>query len=65
MLLIHITDAVVVHYGCEFYSFANYNFSKNQLIHTLLYRTIYRCIMIHKWQYIDTLKLCIVASLIH
>ena len=27
---------------------------KNQLIHTLLYRTIYHCIVIQKWQYIDT-----------
>ena len=40
---------------------------KNQLIHTLLYRTIilYRCIMIQKRQYIDTPKLCIVAPLTH
>ena len=26
---------------------------------------MYRCIVIHKWQYIDTSKLCIVTSLIH
>ena len=38
--------------------------SRNQLIHTRLYHTIYRCIVIHKWQYIDTSKLCIVASLL-
>ena len=65
-VLIHTTDAVVVHYSCEFYSFATYNFrksSKDQLIHTRLYHTIYHCIVIHKWQYIDTPKLCIVASL--
>ena len=39
--------------------------SKNQLIHTWPYRAIYRCIVIHKWQYIDTPKLCIVTSLTH
>ena len=38
--------------------------SKNQLIHTLLYHTIYRCIMIQKQQYIDTPKLCIITFLV-
>ena len=37
---------------------------KNQLIHTLLYCTIYRCIVIQKQQYIDTPKSCIVAPLV-
>ena len=54
-----MTDAAVVCYGCYFYSsattyvyvFNSYNFGKkfcpfNQLIHTLLYCTMYRCIVI-------------------
>ena len=47
--------------------FIAYNFrksSKNQLhnSHLTVYCTIYRCIVIHKWQYINTPKLCVVAS---
>ena len=37
----------------------------NQLIHTVLYRVIYRCIVILRGHYIDTCKSCIVASLMH
>ena len=47
-------------------SFAN--FGKEVLSvcknHILLYRIIYHCIMIKKWQYIDTSKLCIVTPLV-
>ena len=39
-------------------------FSKSQLIHILLYRTIYRCIVIQKWQYIDIPKLCIIIYIV-
>ena len=35
---------------------------KIQLLHTIPYRAIYRCIVI---QYINTPKMCIIASLIH
>ena len=67
-----MTDAVVVYCGCQFYSSVtmylvltescNYGEKfcpsiKHQLIHTLLYCTIYRCIMIQNWQYLDTPKL--------
>ena len=48
--------------------FSAYNFeksSKNQLIHTLPYHTIYCCIVIQKWQYIDTSKLCIITPLLY
>ena len=54
-----MTDAVVVYYGCQNLQLCNYfsayNFGKsckNQLIHTSLYRTIYRCIVVQKRQYI-------------
>ena len=37
-----MTDVVVVYYGCQFYSSAKIlSICKNQLIYTLLYRTIY------------------------
>ena len=68
-------DVLVVYYGCQFYSYVcNYLvliescnlgkvlfIGKNQLIYTLLYCTIYRCIVIQKRQYIDTPKSCIVT----
>ena len=44
--------------------FSAYSFGKsykNQLIHTLLYHTIYSCIVIQKR---DTSKLCIVTPLV-
>ena len=67
--ILFMTDAVDVYYGCQFYSSVTvaYTFGKsstNQLIHTLLYCKIYRCIMIIKAEYIDTPKLCIVTSLV-
>jgi len=37
---------------------------KNLLIHTILHRPIYCCIVIQKRQYIDPPKLCIIAPLI-
>ena len=58
-----MTDAVVVYYGCQFYSSCNYLVLIKVMvvgkglcssvrisyinIHTLLYCTIYRCIVIH------------------
>ena len=72
-------DALVIYCGCQYYSSATTylvliegcKFRKKvlfickiQLIHTLLYRIIYRCIVIQKQQYINTPKLCIVAPLI-
>ena len=68
-----MTDAVVVYYGCQFYGSATTYLvliilekvlKISYIIHTQLYCTIYHCIAIQKWQYIDTLKLCIVTPLV-
>ena len=53
-----MTDAVVVYYGCQFYNSGAYHVGKSS------YHTIYHCIVIQKWQYIDTPKLHIITPLI-
>jgi len=57
-ILLHKINVVVVHFRCELFS------SEPLKIYTWLYRAIYRynIIVINKWQYIDTYKLCIVTS---
>ena len=59
---INITASVgcIVHYGWEVYSSATiYCLKKVRRIRTIYHRII----LIQKWQYIDTTKLCIVTLL--
>ena len=52
--------------GIKHYDFGKKALSicKNQLLYTIPYCAIYRCIVIQKRWYIDTHKMCIVASLV-
>ena len=48
----------------QYFMTCSYDCNFTKKLHTLLYHTMYHCIVIQKWQYIDTPKLCIVILLI-
>ena len=67
-ILIHTTDAAIVHCGYKFTAlqlFIASNFRKSsKFALNCIVQYLYCCIVIYKWQYINTSKSCVVASLV-